>query len=562
MRRLLLVLALLVLLAAPVVSAIVSPVKTTFQDYPVITPPATYEDWYFPIYGPTAPNTYGQVYVVTGSPSPGPTRTAPKSSFTYGAVTFISQTPNQGFQLILYNSAFAVIGTSPIIMGTSGSRIEVKINSTGYPSYYNDGTLISTGSRLASNPVYFGTFGNGVGYVFDDAIVGYIEDSTIIGTIPSDWFVRFSSTSPASSGLYQVNSSGGDPILKNSYYFSVSYGRSIADATTLNIVNPSGTVIKAYTVANLSCECILPISDLMVDGVVQNGLWRVTLADDAETSYFLVMGSGAEGAWSQESYTQGDTATFTYTILDSSWDTGTSTYRFDTFDVYGNVVDTQSITTQTGSKSVTTDSTKYPSGVYYGAVIRTTSGEDTWLAADAMEVSEYIKYVGGIYDAESEAQITSSVTVTINQGGITDTTYTETGVYNSTDGLAFGTGSLTTFTVSASGYQTSVTSFTPMIAKTITKNITLIRSSPTCPTGICLGGLANETIYSRPVPAVTIAVTNATHGESYTTSTNSVGWYNLGESDGVFFTNGRCYSVTASKPGYTGNTYLKCVVGT
>ena len=499
-------------------------------------------------------DTYGHSYAYAGA---GAVVNRYAIAYTYAAYT---QVTAGALTVALKDSTGASL-YNYVNAGAPSGRYEFIITS-GVCRVYRNGAWIATSGALATNPYYFYVQGATTSS-FDDFVVGYVEDPVIIGSLPSDWFIMFSASSPASTGLYMLNPyNSSAPFLKNSNYFGVSYGRGSNASTTLRVTDPTGSVMISQPVTNSSGELTLPISSLASSGIIRNGLWRVSLADSATSGYFWVMGSGASGAWSQESYTQGDTATFSYTILDSSWNAGTSTYRFDVLDVYGNVVDTQSITTQTGSKSVTTDSTKYPSGVYYGAVIQTTGGEDTWLAADAMEVSAYIKYVGGIYDAESEAQITSNVTVTINQGSIADTTYTTTGVYNSTDGLAFGTGSLTTFTVSASGYQTSVTSFTPLAAKTIVKNITLIRSSPTCPVGICLGGLANETVYSRPVPAVTIAITNATYGESYTTSTNSVGWYNLGESDGVFFTNGRCYSVTASKPGYTGNTYLKCVVGT
>lgn len=583
MKRLLLLLVALVIIVSPV-CAVTSPIKTDFQDTPyyVSTPPgyATIFQGEWTLKSTLNQNvetgiidTVGHNRVKIYHPTVGSTsyiiNTYPVSSqFTYAAFSEYADLPANSFATIsLLDSSGSTIYTfSAISMSPGWNRIEVKMIG-GQAKLYRNGDLLLTSAVLAINPSYLyvsdsGNSGPSYSYL-DDFVVGYSDDSTIIGSLPSDWFIKFEASAPASTGLYKVNVSNPSmPILKNSNYYGVSYGRSTNASTTLQIIDPIGIVVGSYPVANMSGQATLPIATLYSDGAIRNGLWRVSLADDAETSYFWVMGGGAEGAWSQESYTQGDTATFSYTILDSSWNAGTSTYRFDVLDVYGNVVDTQTISTQTGSKSVTTDSTKYPSGVYYGAVIQTTGGEDTWLAADDMEVSAYIKYVGGIYDAENETQITSNVTVTINQGSITDTKYTTTGVYNSTDGLAFGTGSLTTFTASAAGYQTSVTSFTPMIAKTITKNITLVRSSPTCPVGICLGGLANETIYSRPVANVTIAVTNATYGESYTTSTNSVGWYNLGESDGVFLTNGRCYSVTASKTGYTGNTYLKCVVGT
>jgi len=146
-------------------------------------------------------------------------------------------------------------------------------------------------------------------------------------------------------------------------------------------------------------------------------LWRISLADSAETGYLFVLGAGAAGGWSQEQYASGATAAYTYTVTGTSWDPVAYTYRFDMFDVYGNVVYTSPITTQTGTKTITLDETTYPSGAYYGAVIRTSGSEDTWMTADLMEIVGYVFYAGYVNDAQSATPITGA-NVSIAQGDI------------------------------------------------------------------------------------------------------------------------------------------------
>jgi hypothetical protein len=88
----------------------------------------------------------------------------------------------------------------------------------------------------------------------------------------------------------------------------------------------------------------------------------------------------------------------------------------------------------------------------------------------------------------------------------------------------------------------------------------LISSTPAT-TGLSIGGIATDTTYGRPIPNAAVTVSNATYGESYSTTANSVGYYKIDESTGAFLTNLRLYSVVASKLGYANSTtYQKQVV--
>ena len=489
---------------------------------------------------------------------------------TYAAATIISTVSipaSGGVGITLYDSGHNVQYNYVHKKAASYSRYEVKI--IGGSAYvYRNSDLVAVSPALISNPYYvaFGSQYTGPGGVVtakvDDFVYGTSESPYILSA-PEEgaYILKKDMITPAASGFAWSNGT-----IISSYNMTTTWGKGTNTSETVILQNygTGQTMCSHVTTSGTSAGSVQwPLQECIFNNPLATyGYYVTTISGSGEYSAVIpYLGSGASVTFNQASYTRGDTAILSYSIEGGYWDTGAYTYKIQTQDVFGNVWETDTVTTQTGSVSV--DFADADQGVYYAILIATpiAGGDAIWMNYDSAEVSGYMKFVGGIYDAENETQITENVTVIINQDGLSDTTYTETGVYNSTDGMAFGTGSLTTFTVSASGYQTQVSSFVPMIAKTIVKNITLPRDPPTCPTGICLGGLANETIYSRPVANVTIAITNATYSESYTTSTNSVGWYNLGESNGVFLTNGRCYHVTASKTGYTGNTYLKCVVG-
>ena len=224
------------------------------------------------------------------------------------------------------------------------------------------------------------------------------------------------------------------------------------------------------------------------------------------------------------------------------------------------MIDTQSITSQTGTKSIafTTSDTD---GVYYTALIRTTlgSGSDVWLAYDTCELVGYIVMRGTVYDAETASPIAVS-NVSIVQGSLADNSITIDGNYTTTK--HFLTGSLIAINVTATGYKQYTQTFTPLYARTIDLNFTLIPTSPTV-AGIGINGIDRDSTYYRPISSATVTISNATYGESWTALTNSVGYYLLDESDGAMLTNGRWYSVQASKTGFSNSAaYLVQAVGT
>ncbi|MDD3961315.1 MAG: hypothetical protein PHT77_05585 [Bacteroidales bacterium] len=572
MKRFLIV-ALLCLMVLPVMGS-VSPIKTDFQDYTAISGPATEGDWYFPssLTTVTSPDTYGHIYSKISCDATDNTYIQSTSGiqFIYAAFTVkkLGGVNPPKIKITLYNSVGSVLGTYGYYEGvtTTGTRMEVVV-SGGTVYVYADDVLYTSGA-VTVNPSYIriNDLGNTNSHVVsvDDIILGYADDSTIIGSIPPDWFIREDSTAPANRGLYQLNTTDptGIPTLKNSNYFGLSYGRSAPDATTLTITNPSGTAVKSYPVANMSCECVIPITALSVGGApIQNGKWSVSLADSSTTSYFWVTTSGAYVAWSADEYGMGDPATVTWDVTNDAWNVASPGehyfFHLKIIDIYGTEKYNGLITTQTGSYSFNWSSSTYDTGVYYAEITRTNSLAPittSILNWDETELTGYVKFQGKVYDAESTAELGTAL-VSMAQLG-TDNTYTTAA--NGTYVIGgFLTGSEIVVNVTKSGYTRYNYSFTPLQAKTIDLDFALVPTTPTF-SGVAIGGVARDTTYGGLIPNASVYVWNAS--ESYVKVANPRGYYicDNGHSCSLSY---KLYNVQGNKTGYSVSDIYKVVTG-
>lgn len=575
MKRLL-VLAMLFLLVMPV-CATISPIKVDFQGAPPVSAPA----WSYPFYlyeahynnsgyaGISSPDTTGHQTMGLSNDNLGrygAWRTTNNELFTYAAWSEYGwANGGAAYQVItLYYQDGSTAWDIPSISGPLvWGRWEVVMSGNTAYIYLNDAVV--TSKLLTQNPAGIRVYGGSGGwswpaFYYDDFVIGYASDATVIGTIPSNYFILYDSVSPASTGLYRLNTTpGGPPVLINSNNFGLSYGRPFGSATTLQLINPSGSVHKTYPVYNMSCQVTLPISDLQdAYGNIAQGRWSVSLADDAETSYFYAMAGGATVGWNANEYLQEDTASITYSITDGYWGTYDS-YRIDIIDIYGTVKKTESVTTQTGTKTLTFDST-YDPGVYYAAIIGTDGGVDTWLNYDSAELLAYIAFSGNVYNAETTLPL-NGATVSVIQSGLSSVTLSSgSGNYSTVSGTAFGTGASMNITVSATGYTTYNYTFVPIVARSIPLDFALVPSPPTF-TGQAISGVTRDSTYGNLIPSTNVAIVNTTYGESYAITANSRGYYLLDETDGAFLLSGRCYLITGSKTGYGTRSYTKCIAG-
>jgi len=472
---------------------------------------------------------------------------------TYAAFT---KPDTGGVNVVMYDGSLNQIGSFGLATSRPNSRIEIKVVGGSARAYINGASTSAPAVVLAQNPSYVGTYVGGVSYT-DDFVYGTTENRYIFGSPEQGFFLKKDMINPATSGLFYANGT-----LLSSCNMTTTWGFGDSNASqTVQLKDYAGNVYWTYdTPAGSQAGSIAwPLQDAIFDSGAPYGFYVTTVAGSGKYSSVIpYIGSGAGVAFDRDTYARGDTAIVTYSVDAGYWDIVTYAYRLDTLDVYGNVVDSQVVTTQSGSKSVTFTSSD-PLGIYYATLIATptSGGSDVWLDFDSTELTGYLILTGNVFDAETEAYIPVA-NVSIKQGTIAYNKVTSADG-NYTTNTMFYSGTLTEINVTAIGYYQYAYSFTPLDSKTITVNFTLQSLTPSHD-GIAIGGVVRDTVYGRPISLPTVTATNATYAESYSVNGNGVGYYQIDESDSAFLTKDRCYTVTGSKIGYGSQNYLKCVV--
>jgi len=491
---------------------------------------------------------------------------------TYAAATIRGTIGGSGGSYIeLYDAANNLLDESVIVPSLSSvtpARLEMKmVGSRAY--YYKNGALFDVSPVLAQNPSYvnFGGqtgVGGGSSIYVDDFVYGATENRYIFGSPEQGYFLKKDLINPAASGLCFANGT----IVSN-YNITTTWGVGDTNTSRNIIFKEWSGASNAWTYTTTAGTMAGSIAWPLQEAIFNN--------PDAPYGYYIttVEGSGVYSSvipyiagggfvnFDSEAYGTGDTATMTWTVDAGIWDTTTYNYELRLQNaLYGTVMDTWSVTSSTGSETyLWSDSDEL--GVYYATLWRinkATSAEEM-MNGDTAELTGYVRFTGYTHDAETASAL-SGVNISIVQGSTVDNILSGfDGNYTSSADTPFGTGAAVYINVTKSGYEQYVTSFTPIAAKTIHLNFTLLSSTPTY-TGVGLGGVVRDTVYGRPIPSPTVAIANATHAESYSVTGNSVGYYVADEDDGIFFTVSRCYSVTGSKTGYGSATYLKCLEAT
>jgi hypothetical protein len=245
------------------------------------------------------------------------------------------------------------------------------------------------------------------------------------------------------------------------------------------------------------------------------------------------------------SYLVGDVATVSYDITTGPyWNTGAYSYRLDVVDFYGEVLDTQPLTTQTGTKSVTFAEGD-TLGVFYAAIMATplAGGDSVCLNFDIGELASYVDITGFVMDAETGVVISGA---NVSGSQLSTTVYGEslaTGQFNIS---GFLTGASLYTTAIKSGYRASSTAFIPSVSKTLHINISMIPTTPTV-SGVAIGGIVRDTPLFRPVSGATVEASNATNVLSGTT--NIAGYYLIND-----VANLTTYTVRSSKTGFVNSS--------
>jgi hypothetical protein len=434
----------------------------------------------------------------------------------------------------------------------SGSRFEIKIDAVSI-KYYRDGVLEYTGAAIGQNPqfvsgdVYCSGFGCSSAPM-DNFVLGE-TDHHITGSLPSNWSIQRDLLNPAATGVYAWNPATSEWVLKNSYNFYVDADKEFLNPEVLSIRHSGGTVINATTLTPVHNQVQYNLAQFLatstsVGTTVPDGQYSVSWDEMSPPNWFAdtfwVISNGGVVSWDQHKYSQSSTATISYT------------YQLLVTDVYGVTKATIPINTKTGSTTVTLAPETYPAGVYNVLLEATTISDSSVhiMNYDSMEVTGYIYFTGTVLNAENVTPL-SGVLVNVSQGTTSlETTSIAGGLWNNTGNWLTGTPIRINATLT--GYETYSNTFTPLIAKTVNITIPMMPTVKTC-TGVCMGGLVQDSVYGNPITGATYHVKN---GTEYTSTTNIAGYARVDNLNTLL------YDVWSTRTGYANSTIAqKLAVG-
>ena len=446
------------------------------------------------------------------------------------------------------------------------TRYEIKVvGSTAY--FYQNGIQKASVTGLASNPAFLriSCEDGGAGPVrVDDLIIGDTESKWVVDLPrPNAYYLKKDMINPSASGLY--NSAGS---LMYSNYLPISFSRSnISDGENAMPINESiylvnkdsGTVYATVYTGNASGgERAFNVANALFTTGAPYGRYTAKLNTTYSEEEIMYIANGATISFNKHDYNQNDVAYLTYLIDGAYWDTSLYTYSIKIYRANDwTVIHTQGITSTTGTDQYqfTASDTQ---GTYYAVIVATPNvgGDDIWMIFDYAQMNAYFAPYGYVNDAET-AQVISGANVTLVQGSTVSTTITDANGNYTASG--FITGLPIIWNVTAAGHFQYNVTMTATTTGSKYINITLNSTTPSY-TGLGIGGVVRDGIltgstitsgYGRPIGGATCHLRNQTGGESCTNVTNNAAWYLFDEGNGCVLTTKRPYDVWCSKLGYS-----------
>jgi len=500
----------------------------------------------------TGGNSYQ--YMKTPERSAGVFRNINPTPTSYTAGTLISQSGANKAAIYLYDSSGNTLWYSPTDnCPATGKRAEIQITG-GIARLYCNGALVSTSGVLSVNPSYIG-YGNGYnGYTggtsyWDDIVYSDTDNKYIFGNPkPNAYTLKKDMVSPSSSGFYNYSGS-----LINSNNFTTTWAKGNITYTgnqTVVLENADTGTIYGIRYTGLASYGTVSwaLNEEIFNSGAPYGRYYVTIpGTGAYSEEIWYIGSGASITFDRPTYAGQDTATMAYSVVGAYWDTSTYSYSIDVVSgTTGATMQSTAISSSSGTDTYTFTSTD-PLGVYY-AIVKATKHSDgsvIWMNYDYAELTSYVTIQGYINDAETGLPI-NNAHINITQNSIINNLTTiADGNYSATYYLS---GSPITINATASLHRQYTYTFTPLIAKTINLNISLVNTTPrVSPIGI--GGIAHDGAYGQPLPAALATGTNLT--ATVTNTSTSTGYYLL--NSGTLL-NQSYYNVSGSKAGYSNSS--------
>lgn len=467
---------------------------------------------------------------------------ADASQTTYMGITFSSATSSQ---IQLYSTSASLCSFSA---SSLPGRHEVNIVGTTATHYVNG--IQKDTCTVAQNPSFISVKTTTLAGAWDDLVYGDAENKYILGNPEENVYILKKDfiTSAASGLVYSVNDTA-----VSSTNMTTTWARSnITYAGNESIVLQHVETGVNYGTRYTGTASTGSISWALVDEIFNSGApygrYYVTIPGTGAVSEEIwYLGSGATVLFDEDIYNGEDTATVTYDILGAYWDTSTYSYSIDIVSgTTGATMSSIAVSTSSGTEDYTFTSTD-PLGVYY-AIVKATKHSDgsvIWMNYDYAELTSYVNIEGYINDAETGLPI-NNAHINITQGNIINNLTTiADGNYSATYYLS---GAPITINATAPLHRQYTYTFTPLIAKTINLNISLVNLTPTV-NELGIGGIAHDSAYGQPLAGTLATGTNLT--ETKTNTSTFTGYYLLGEGD---LLNESYYNISGSKSGHSNSS--------
>jgi hypothetical protein len=220
-----------------------------------------------------------------------------------------------------------------------------------------------------------------------------------------------------------------------------------------------------------------------------------------------------------EQYVYNQEVVATWNVTDM--DTGDYTYEILTYSLYGEEMDSETVTTSTGNYSITPDPDTWDTGQYYVVMQATekSTGCVSEIGYDVFFLTDGVRVLGNVYDATTSDTLTDATVSIYQNADWSNTTSGFDGNY-SVDDLSYGLPM--TFYASLTDYTHASWSFTPLESGEYDIDLYMFPGDFDL-TGNSLYGLVVSSNYHQAIPNATVTITA---GETeYQTTSSSTGYY-------------------------------------
>jgi hypothetical protein len=314
---------------------------------------------------------------------------------------------------------------------------------------------------------------------------------------------------------------------------------STGEILNTTVLKPAGTAVNEsyasgrvqYNLTTLfGTNYSLYQTYLSLGGTIQDTDYIVWTFDELATATVVVQ---------DEQYVYGQTIYADYNITDM--DTTNYNYYMKTISIYGDEVDSKTITTSEGTYSVAVDSDTWDTGFYY-VVLQAedkSSGLISEIAYDVFTLTDSVLLTGTVYDAETGLALANG-SVNISQNADwSNTTFDANGTYTISD---LSSSLSMTIDAQLSGYNHAPWSFTPLESGQYDVDLYMFDDNISFAGSNSLYGLVVTDTYHQAIENATVYATY--NGTTYNTTSTSTGYY--------YFENLESgnYSVNATAIGY------------